>query len=288
MDYHSDRFEDASLLIYKKNKLIALLPANVFDNNLYSHQGLSYGGFVTAPKISFEDYTHCVSATLQFLEKQTYTTLFIKELPSIYFKLLDENWHYIASIIEAETIATDSYFVISDLKTYQPNRNRKRAITKANSHGILLTTDGIEVFWEQILSPNLNTKYGVKPVHSISEIKLLMERFPKQIHFYGATFNNKITAGVVIFETEQVAHFQYSSGDENKAETGALDFLFDAVIKKYQHKKYVSFGSSATDKTLKINSGLMYWKASFGAQLIPQKTYAIKTLCHKKLNTIFK
>lgn len=28
MDYHADRFQDFSLMIYRKNKLYALLPAN--------------------------------------------------------------------------------------------------------------------------------------------------------------------------------------------------------------------------------------------------------------------
>ena len=46
MDYHRDRFEDYSLKVYKKEKLVALLPANINDNIVYSHQGPSYGGVV--------------------------------------------------------------------------------------------------------------------------------------------------------------------------------------------------------------------------------------------------
>jgi hypothetical protein len=46
MDYHRDRFEDYSLMVYKKEKLVALLPANINDNIVYSHQGPSYGGVV--------------------------------------------------------------------------------------------------------------------------------------------------------------------------------------------------------------------------------------------------
>ena len=46
MDYHKDRFEDFSLLIYKGERLYALLPANINDDVVYSHQGLTYGSFV--------------------------------------------------------------------------------------------------------------------------------------------------------------------------------------------------------------------------------------------------
>ncbi|MFW9606908.1 MAG: GNAT family N-acetyltransferase, partial [Prevotella sp.] len=41
MDYHSDRFNDNSLMFYKKGKLYALLPSHKIDNILYSHFGLT-------------------------------------------------------------------------------------------------------------------------------------------------------------------------------------------------------------------------------------------------------
>ena len=45
MDYHKDRFIDNSLMFYDaKDNLIAILPANISNNILYSHQGLSFGG----------------------------------------------------------------------------------------------------------------------------------------------------------------------------------------------------------------------------------------------------
>ena len=55
MDYHQDRFDDYSLLIFKKEKLIAIFPANKIDKILYSHQGLSYGGLVFKKNTKFEE-----------------------------------------------------------------------------------------------------------------------------------------------------------------------------------------------------------------------------------------
>ena len=52
MDYHSDRFEDHSLMFFSNNKLVALLPANIKENILVSHGGLTYGGLVVTDKIS--------------------------------------------------------------------------------------------------------------------------------------------------------------------------------------------------------------------------------------------
>ena len=53
MEYHSDRFEDASLLIYDGNKLLGLLPANRSRRDaatVESHGGLTYGGLLLGDK----------------------------------------------------------------------------------------------------------------------------------------------------------------------------------------------------------------------------------------------
>ena len=54
MDYHSDRFQDFSMMIFnEKENLVALLPANRVDDIVYSHQGLTYGVLVLTRKIKF-------------------------------------------------------------------------------------------------------------------------------------------------------------------------------------------------------------------------------------------
>ncbi|MDD4519879.1 MAG: GNAT family N-acetyltransferase, partial [Alphaproteobacteria bacterium] len=47
MDYHADRFHDFSLMFYKKETLIALLPASLHGTELRSHGGLTYGGLIS-------------------------------------------------------------------------------------------------------------------------------------------------------------------------------------------------------------------------------------------------
>ena len=41
MEYHSSRFKDFSLIIFRDSKPIALFPANIESENVYSHQGLT-------------------------------------------------------------------------------------------------------------------------------------------------------------------------------------------------------------------------------------------------------
>lgn len=55
MDYHSNRFNDHSLMVYRSGKLYALLPGNVADETFYSHQGLTFGGLVMNEKATTVD-----------------------------------------------------------------------------------------------------------------------------------------------------------------------------------------------------------------------------------------
>jgi hypothetical protein len=51
MDYHADRFNDCSFLVYKKGRVEALLPGNVSEKTWHSHQGLTYGGLISSFRI---------------------------------------------------------------------------------------------------------------------------------------------------------------------------------------------------------------------------------------------
>jgi len=288
MEYHQDRFDDYSLMVFKNEKLVALLPANKVKDTIYSHQGLSYGGFLINNTIRFQDYLTAFRELLIFLENEKIEVFYLKKIPSIYQKNLSEEIEYVLTALESKQDSFDSYFVIDDLSNYNPNRNRKRAIKIAEHKNVTISHDGIDFFWKHILQVNLASRFNVNPVHTIEEIKYLMLKFPKQICFYSANIDDKLLAGVIMFITDNVAHFQYSSGNEERSESGALDAVFDYIIRKYSDKEYISFGSSSTDKTLKIDKGLSYWKESFGATLIKQDSYIIQPKNHFKLNTLFK
>ena len=289
MEYHSDRFKDYSLMILKGEELFALLPANRLKNELFSHQGLSYGGFLLNAKAQFQDIVNAFQVLLWFIDSEGITSLHIKSLPLIYHKNLNQEISFLLSALKAEVEKNESYYVIENLERYKPNRNRKRAIKLAKEQEVQIKKEGdLVYFWKHILTNNLLNKFGVNPVHSVEEIQYLKSRFPNQIQFFSAEKDGSIHAGVVMFISDQVAHFQYSSGDDMRSENGALDILFHYIIERFKHKKYISFGSSSTDRTYKIDKGLAYWKESFGAKLISQKSYKIEVKNYKYLNSIFK
>ena len=85
MEYHSDRFKDASYLILKKNNVVAVLPANSVGDTIHSHQGLSYGGLILKPSLKLNEVILIFEALLnQLFTKDGFKTLDLKFIPDFY------------------------------------------------------------------------------------------------------------------------------------------------------------------------------------------------------------
>jgi hypothetical protein len=290
MDYHNNRFQDFSLLVYKKNKLIALLPANALGDEIYSHQGLTYGGLILQKEIKFEKVLAIFEELLKYLSLAGFKSFVLKQMPVIYTTVFTEEIDYLMFILKAELFRKDTLSVI-DLKDsqLQISSNRLEGYRRGIKHDLVVKEENdFELFWNSILIKNLKDKHNAKPVHSLSEIALLKKRFPNNIRQFNVYDDDQIVAGTTVFETEFVAHSQYISGNENKSEHGSLDFLHHHLIKDvFKEKKYFDFGTSNENNGLHVNKGLQFWKEGFGARTVIQNFYKVSVNNHPLLNNVF-
>src|SRR5690554_869025 len=289
MDYHSDRFDDHSLLVYKGEKLLAILPANFRDGELHSHQGLSYGGLVLGEKTTFQETLLVFQSVLIFLEKEGIELLNLKLLPKIYNPLPSDEMDYLLFLTHAKLIRRDLSSCVSNENPLKiESSNRLRGIKKGMKNELEVQEESnLDSFWKKVLEPNLKQVHNQKPVHSLEEISLLGSYFPENIRQFNVYKGNEIVAGATIFETPLVAHAQYISANELGRKTGGLDFLFNHLLQHFSHKKYFDFGICNEAQGMKVNKGLLQWKESFGGRGIAHDFYEIKTENHNLLNNIF-
>ena len=289
IEYHQDRFEDFSLLVFEKDKLVSILPANRIEEAVFSHQGLTYGGFIFDDKIVLSETIEVVKKTLSFLNENGIVTLNLKLIPSIYHKLPSNEIDYILFLIEAKLYRRDSIAIV-DLEHKLPiSRIRKRGIEKGIKNELVVKdANSFEEFWNEILIPNLQSKYKANPVHSLEEITYLKSTFPGLIKQYNVYQKTKIVAGITVFEKDNVVHPQYVSGNEEiNNELGSLDFLYNHLMSKvYPNKKYFDFGPSSENQGKNLNESLHYFKESFGARTINQDFYEVKTANFSLLENI--
>lgn len=288
MEYHEDRFEDFSLLVFKGYKLKAILPANKVGNLVYSHQGLTYGGLVYSEKTKRAEVIEIFQTVLFFLNENEILKLHYKTLPSIYPLKPAEEILYALFLADGKLIRRDSLSVIDLSQQNVVSKIRKRGYQKGVSNQLIIKEEiNFEAFWNEVLIPNLNKRYQANPVHSTEEMYYLQRHFPQNIYQFNVYLEDKIVAGTTIFETETTVHCQYISKNE-KEDLGSLDYLYHYLIKeRFAQKRFFDFGISNENQGKNLNEGLSYWKESFGACTIVHDFYELETANYKKLNGIF-
>lgn len=275
MDYHADRFTDCSLMFYRDNALYALLPANVKDDVLTSHGGLTYGGLVMSSRCSAKGVQEVFAAMNTYLSDMGVRRVVYKAIPWIYHQLpAEEDLYALTSISHATLIIRDiSSAVIGD-RPVKFSESRKSGLRKALRMGLTVReSEDFATFW-QILNANLTAKYGVRPVHSVSELELLHGHFPQGIRLYMVYDGETPLGGTLLFLTPQVLHTQYISATAEGKAHGAIDLLFNHLINEvYTDYRYIDFGKSTVSDSADLNEQLIFQKEGFGARAVCYDTY---------------
>jgi len=288
MDYHSDRFEDYSLMIYKNSELVAVLPLNIINDKVYSHKGLTYGGLIIKNDIKFEKFLELFIHILKYLNEKSIEKLFIKQIPLIYNSNFNGELDYLAFMSGGTIYRRDIISVIDMRNNFIISKDRIQGYKRGLKNNLeIREVDSFDEFWNDILIPTLYKRHSVKPLHNIDEIKQLGSSFNNNIKQFNVYHKNQIVAGTTIFQTDNVAHVQYIGSTPEKNSLGSLDFLFYKLIKEiYVNHRYFDFGNSHENGGMQINQGLNYWKEGFGARSLTHDFYEIKTSNFKKLDNI--
>ena len=270
MDYHHDRFEDHSIVVYRQNKLYALLPANISHDVLYTHQGLTFGGLIVNEHFTAADSIIVFKLINTYLRNEGIRKVVYKAIPWLYHQQpAEEDLYAIYRTTNAKLVARDISTAIQLDMPLAYNEMRNRGIKKALHHGIMVEESNRWTdFWE-VLTANLQTKYHVSPVHSLSEIRMLKARFPNNIRLFTAQLNNRVLGGTVVYEYGNVAHTQYISASLEGKKLHALDLLLDKLIHEvYRNKTWFDFGKSTEQQGTILNEGLIFQKESFGGRAV--------------------
>lgn len=278
MDYHSDRFEDHSLLFYRDGELLAVLPAEQRDGVLASHAGLTYGGMIVGASGTAVRVMKCFELLLQYLRAETAIhTLRYSPPPAFYATYPSEEDRYALFRLGAQLTAVKLSSVIPLSAPLAPNQLRRRKAKQCEKAGLTLAdAPEWDAFWT-MLEENLSARHATKPVHTLQEILLLRKRFPEHIHLHCMTDNaGSVHGGCVVFETQTAAHVQYIASTPYGREVGALDALFIHLIQEvYAHKQWFDFGISVEQGGAVLNEGLVMQKEGFGARAMNYETWEL-------------
>lgn len=278
MDYHKDRFTDCSFLFYKKEKLYALLPANIDGNTLWSHQGLTYGGLISNEHGTTAEICTLFDELMPILRDMGIKKMIYKPIPWIYQQLpAEEDLYALFNHCNAQLCVRNVSSVIVQEHALKWRRIRAFGANKAAKEGIVVQQDDTAYadFW-QVLEDNLSQTYHAKPVHTLAEVLKLHAAFPNNIKLYVVRYNNVVIGGVLLYIAPQVVHTQYISATEEGKHLHAIDAIFHKILTEdYRTCKYFDFGTSNEDHGRYLNEGLIYQKEGFGGRAVCYDWYSI-------------
>jgi hypothetical protein len=275
--YHQDRFDDCSLVIYKKGKAVAIFPANIINNDVYSHSGLTYAGLIYGNELSATDVLDIFELMKQHYKKVGLSKLYYKCIPGVFCKYPAEESLYAIFRNDGILYRRDIGVVI-ELGAVQPSYSklRKRMIKKAAKAELQLNEEVDFERFHKLLSDVLK-KFDAKPVHTLDELELLKSKFPEAIRLFTATTpDGQLMAGTVIYDFGHVVHTQYLASSDDGRNIGALDFVLSDLIENvFSKKDYFSFGICTEDNGVFLNEGLLSQKEGFGGRAIVNDFYML-------------
>jgi hypothetical protein len=275
MDYHADRFADASLLVLRKGRPVGAVVASRHGDEVVSHGGLTFGGLISDASLTTTGAVEALEAAAGRYRAAGVRSWTYKAVPHIYHEVPAEEDLFALTTLGARLQARHVSAAVPAGAPVGYSSERQRAVRRGGAAGLdLERSDDFEEFIE-LEREVLLRRHGVEPVHTAQEMRLLADRFPEQIALHVAREDGEMVAGVVAFVTPAVAHAQYIGASERGRELRAGDVLFDHLIREiYATKPWFDFGiSNERDGTL--NAGLARNKEGFGARAVVYDRYEL-------------
>ena len=276
MDYHADRFCDHSLMIYLDGNIYALLPANEADGVFYSHQGLTYGGLVMSQRCKAAQVREVFVELNDYLRSQGFVRAVYKHVPWVYASLpSEEDLFALSNVCHASLCSRDVASVVMLDGRLPFSTLRKRGVKKGLHAGLCVREQTDYALYWRMLELHLAQKFHAKPVHSLDEIMLLKRRFPNNIRLMTVCKDDVVLGGTLLYDCGQTVKTQYIVASEEGRQHGALDFLFDNLLDRYEAegRKFFDFGTSNLPENDDLNDSLIFQKEGFGGRAVCYDTY---------------
>ena len=276
MEYHSSRFIDHSLLFFKDGRLVGLMPANLEGHTLHSHAGLTFGGVISSYSMTQALMLEVFDKLVEHSKAEGITQIIYKTVPYIYHSAPADEDLYALFRQGAHLIGRNVSSAIFLPERLPFDSRRKESLRKARKNGLVVKRSYDLKSFMALAACVLMEKHGVRPVHTVEELEPLMQRFSENIKLFVSTKQGELVAGIIMYESANVAHGQYAANSEVGRSIGGQDVIEDYLINQYYtDKKYYDFGISTVKLGRELNEGLLSRKEGFGASAVNYDFYEL-------------
>lgn len=275
MEYHQDRFTDASLLIFNNEAPWGVFPASILGQTVTSHGGLTFGGLVCPPNARARDVIRAVWSVVHHFREQGLITMIWKPIPRDY--RIDANEADLYALAACGATLEGRALSAALLPASRLPGKKIRAAAQSRRSGVSVfpvrRCDAIM----SMVACNLRSKYGLDPVHSAAELNALWSSIGGDITFAEAQLDGRAVAGAVVFHSRAVDHIQYLAATPEGRKLRAQDLLISEMSEQARvNKRALDFGISTNHDGSQLNEPLQSFKEEFGTTSIVYETYRLE------------
>ena len=284
INYHIDRkFVDNSLIIKNNNNIVAVLPAAIKNNILYSHPGSSYGGLVLAKKTEFSVINDIIQELDNYCKNKKLKSIFLINSPSIYHKEVDDSLDYLLQwnhFRKKEIYISHAVNINETVSVLDLLKKRKRRYLN-NDDGLnaleFKESNEFDLFYDILLKSK--EKFKTKPTHSLEELYQLKKIFPEQIKLLLTMKKDSVVGGsLMFFANKKISLIFYNTILEElrNSQISMLQLYKCMEISKQLGYQMVDFGVSHTPEAndpMAPKLSLIHFKEQFNARGVLRVAY---------------
>lgn len=294
LEYHGNRFDDASLMFYRNGNLIAVIPFSFHEGEenkgeFRSHNGATFGGIIVHERYgTIEIYKQILSELFEYCNNEG--THILLKMPSKIYTRLDKNTDMLEYLLRncGYSVSEDVGFYIKlgeleddFVKNYSTLRRRK--LKKSMKYDLAfkeINSDSEVGEFYQVLQKNY-LKFGCDPVHTLNELLVLKNnKLKNETRFFGVYLENRLIAGSMVFDfnNRTTFHTQYLASDNDYYAVCPNEYMYTELIRqaKKDEYRYLSFGTSTYEHGKVLNENLAIFKEGFNTEAYLNRTYKLK------------
>lgn len=281
IEYHSHIYSECSLMFFKNEKLIGLIPACCDDKTFHSFKYLTYGGFIFNKGI-IRDYDllkGIITDAEDFIKNELQLEkIIIKRIPSFYYQNEFEDDLHILFNNEFNISGCNLSSIMKCEIENLPSKKKYNA-RKAEKDGISFEEVQTSRNLIQIMNENLK-KYNKIAVHSHKELDNLKHNFKHNIYFFECNQGPEKLGGCVLFIVNKVVHIQYLASSPSGRKKRIIDFIIFNLLQKYNNNFILDYGTSTEGNGNFLNTSLLKAKQELGFKSACYITYEKKITSH--------
>ncbi|MBK6364899.1 MAG: hypothetical protein IPN49_03180 [Saprospiraceae bacterium] len=272
LQYHENKFDDYSLVVYNDNFLIAALPACRQENVWYAHPGLPFADLIMADRYKWTMTKDIVSKIISFLKEAGFTEMIVKIMPQMYKKLPGDEWLYYLRNYGARLFEQKLTTAIP-LIEYENIRKDVINISKQNKRNFIIKEAGDQLTdLYELMKKNMAEKYNSLPTHTLADLLKLQKLFPEKINCIAGFEGEELKGGIILFIYESVVKVQYIFSSQQFL----ADVLLLKTVELYRSGyTFIDLGTSNSLPNNEINYGVLQFKAKNGGKAFIVESYEL-------------